>query len=43
MLLLDPFAHRSLESPVVVQGKATIKIEHNFEVYNLFNAMLALQ
>lgn len=37
MLLLDPFAHGSLETPVDGQGKATIKIKHNFEAYNLFN------
>ena len=36
MLLSDPFGHGSLETPVNVQGKATIKIEHNFEVYKLF-------
>ena len=43
MLLSDPFAQGSLETPVDVQGKATIKIEHNFEAYNLFNTMLALK
>ena len=31
MLLSDPSAHGSLETPVDVQGKATIKTEHNFE------------
>ena len=40
MLLSDPFVHGSLETPVNVQGKATIKIEHKFEAYNLFNAAL---
>ena len=31
MLLSDPFAHGSLETPVDVRGKATIKIELNFK------------
>ena len=31
MLLSDPSAHGSLETPIDVQGKATINIEHNFE------------
>lgn len=31
MLLSDPFAHGSLETPVDARGKATIKIELNFK------------